>query len=443
MLLNFSFDNWMSYYEKNNFSMIATRERQHNGRIPRIKKYDMRVLPISAIYGGNASGKTNFCFALKFVKKMIVSGTGSQSDKLINIEPFRLDKKAAQMPSRFSMDLLIDETIYQFSFAVTRSKVVEEKLVKITSTSEVVLYNRQNDKPNFDQSLKHDEALKYAFKGTRDNQLFLTNSVSQKIDTFRPIYEWFKDKLVLVAPDDRFQAYDSFIDEKDPLYITMNEILPLLDTGVIELEGESILLENAAIPDKLKEDLKENVSEDNPILVMSPAEHKWYTVSVEDGEFIAKKLVTYHDNAEGGKTKFEIFHESDGTRRVLDLLPAILDLTDSESGKVYIIDEIDRSLHTLLSKQLIQYYLSNCSESSRSQLVMTTHDLLLMNQDLLRRDEMWVTERSRDGKTSMYSFSEFKDVRYDKDIRKSYMQGRLGGIPRVLLDSYAVCREVE
>ncbi len=443
MLLNFSFDNWMSYYEKNNFSMIATRERQHNERIPRIKKYDMRVLPISAIYGGNASGKTNFCFALKFVKKMVVRGAGPLPEKLINIEPFSLDKNASNRPSRFSIELLIEDTIYQFSFAVTRSKVVEEKLVKITSASERVLYDRQNGKPNFDQSLKHDDALKYAFEGTRDNQLFLTNSVSQKIDTFRPIYEWFKDKLVLVAPDDRFQAFDSFLDEKDPLYVTMNEMLPLLDTGVTELAGESILLKNAALPDKLKEDLMENVIEGHPVLVMSPAEHKWYTVSIEDGEFIAKKLVTYHDDAQGGKTKFEIFNESDGTRRVLDLLPAILDLTESKSGKVYIIDEIDRSLHTLLSKQLLEYYLSSCSESSRSQLIMTTHDLLLMNQDLLRRDEMWVTERSRDGRTSIYSFSEFKDVRYDKDIRKSYMQGRLGGIPRVLLDSHAVCRAVE
>ncbi len=137
---------------------------------------------------------------------------------------------------------------------------------------------------------------------------------------------------------------------------------------------------------------------------------------------------------DGTEAKFEMRQESDGSQRIIDLLPEFLDISASGSKKVYVIDELDRSLHTHLTRRLIQGYLSSCSAKSRAQLLMTTHDVLLMDQQLLRRDEMWVAERNTDGISSLFSFSEFKDVRYDKDIRKSYLQGRLGGIPRILLD---------
>ena len=99
--------------------------------------------------------------------------------------------------------------------------------------------------------------------------------------------------------------------------------------------------------------------------------------------------------------------------------------------KVYVIDEIDRSLHPLLIRQLLEEYLSNCSTETRTQLLLTTHNVMLMDQQLLRRDEMWVAERDGVGVSSLFSFSEYKDIRYDKDIRKSYLQGRMGGIPRI------------
>jgi AAA15 family ATPase/GTPase len=145
--------------------------------------------------------------------------------------------------------------------------------------------------------------------------------------------------------------------------------------------------------------------------------------------------VTYHPNTDGSEAKFEMRHESDGSQRVIDLLPAFLELSARVSRKVCVIDEVDRSLHTLLTRRLLEAYLSKCSTETRSQLLLTTHDVLLMDQQLLRRDELWVTERDASGASTLLSFSEYKDVRYDKDIRKSYLQGRLGGIPRILLGS--------
>jgi hypothetical protein len=117
---------------------------------------------------------------------------------------------------------------------------------------------------------------------------------------------------------------------------------------------------------------------------------------------------------------------------MIDLLPAFQAISQNETGRVYIIDELDRSLHTLLTRQLLESYLAGCDEASRSKLLFTTHDVLLMDQDLLRRDEMWVAERDPQGCSELIAFSDYKEVRNDKDIRKSYLQGRFGGVPRIL-----------
>jgi len=430
MIVSFSLENWMSFRDKVTFSMVASKERQHRDRVPELGKYQTKVLPVSAIYGGNASGKTNFFKAMSFAKALVVKGT--QTDSLIPIEPFRLDDQWAGMPSRFCFELLIGETIYEFSFAVTRKEVLEEKLVEITSTSEKVLYHRKNGKPNFDASMDKNGFLHFAFRGTRDNQLFLTNSVSQKVDNFRPIYDWFNDTLELVAPDSRFNLFERFLDEENPLYATMNEMLLQLDTGISHLGGEEIPFESIPLPEPLRNELKEDVKEDMTARFLFEPTNERILVTRKGGELIAKKLVAYHPKTDGTEARFEMRHESDGSQRVIDLLPAFLELSAPGSKKVYVIDEVDRSLHSILTRRLLEAYLERCSAETRSQLLMTTHDVLLMDQQLLRRDEMWIAERDATGASILISFSEYKDVRYDKDIRKSYLQGRLGGIPRIM-----------
>ena len=428
MIISFSVENWMSFRDSVTFSMVASRERQHGDRLPKLAKYNTRVLPIAAIYGGNASGKTNFFKALNFAKMLVVKGT--QPESHLAAEGFRLDHSSIDKPTRFTFELLIDETIYEFSFSVNRKAVLDEKLVVITSTSERELYSRRGSDILFDEPLQKDQFLQFAFKGTRDNQLFLTNSVSQKVDNFRPVYDWFKDRLDLVAPDSRFEPFEQFLDDDHPLYATMNELLPQLDTGIAHLGGEEIPFDNIHLPEPMKMLLQEDVKEGMTIRLMSDQNER-FIFTRKDGELIAKKLVTYHPKADGTEAKFEIRQESDGSQRVIDLLPAFLELAAPGSKKVFVIDEVDRSLHTLLTRRLLEAYLSSCSADTRSQLLLTTHDVLLMDQHLLRRDEMWVAERKPTGASTLVSFAEYKDVRYDKDIRKSYLQGRLGGIPHL------------
>lgn len=431
MIVRFDLENWMSFRDPVSFSMLATREQQHGERIPKISKYRARVLPVATIYGGNASGKTNFFKALNFAKNLIVRGT--QPDAIIPVEPFRLDPACAHRPSRFRFELLINEILYEYSFAVTRKAVIEEKLVEINRSNEKVLFDRREGKANFNEELKQELFLDFAFQGTRDNQLFLTNSVSQKVNTFRPVYDWFRETLELLAPDSRFASFEQFLDDADPLYVKMNEMLGLLDTGIASLGVEFIPFENIGLSEEIRQLLAEKVNEGETVRLIADTMNEGILITRKAGELLAKKLVAYHPGTDGSKARFEIHNESDGTQRVIDLLPMFLELRDPRSTKVLVIDEVDRSLHTLLTRRLLQYYLMGCSPDSRSQLLMTTHDVLLMDQRLFRRDEMWVAERESSGVSSLTAFSDYRDVRFDKDIRKSYLQGRLGGIPRLLL----------
>lgn len=433
MLVRFSLENWMSFRDRTMFSMIASRERQHKERISSIGKYRIKLLPIAALYGGNASGKTNFFKALSFAKDFVVTGT--HPDSLISVEPFRLNESSLEKPSSFVFEILIDEVIYEFSFAVTKEAVFEEKLVKIINGSEKILYERSGNNNNLHESFKDKERdyLEFAFKGTRDNQLFLTNAVSQKVKTFEPIYDWFKHSLSLVGPDSAYRPFEQWFKENHPLYEPMRERLLQLDTGIVNFGNEKIHFESSQILESFKGILLKTVEEGQAVSLPLGLNGEPIAVTKENGELIANRIVTFHSTDNGAKVKFGLHQESDGTQRVINLLPAFLELTDAKFKKVYIIDEIDRSLHTLLTRSLIEDYLESCSAESRKQLLFTTHDVLLMDQKVFRRDEMWVSERDDTGTSKLFSFSDYADIRYDKDIRKSYLQGRIGGIPRLLI----------
>ncbi|WP_417913535.1 AAA family ATPase [Candidatus Electronema sp. JM] len=426
MIISFTLENWMSFRDPVTFSMVATKERRHGGRIPKLHKYGTRVLPIAAIYGGNASGKSNFFQALNFARSLVVKV--SQIDELIPVEPFCLDADGTERPSRFAFELLIDEIIYELSFAVTRAAVVEEKLVKIADDNEEVLYSRPGNPA--------DPSLQPIFEGTRENQLFLTNSVSQRVSAFRPVYDWFKNKLLLVGSNSRIDLFPAI--RENPVCTIMNELLQQLDTGIAHLEGEEIPFETILLPEFIKLDIQKNLKEGAAVAIQVPSDPNGGVTKIfitrKEGKLIAKKLMTSHLKTDGTKVMFETKQESDGSQRLIDLLPVFLSFSSQNSHQVCVIDEIDRSLHTLLTRRLLERYLASCSAKSRSQLLLTTHDVLLMDKQLLRHDEMWVAERDASGASTLYSFSEYKDAAKDKDIRKSYLQGRLGGIPRLLLN---------
>ena len=425
MIVSFSVENWMSFRDKATLSMVASRERQHGERLARLDKYQMRLLPAAAVYGGNASGKTNLFKALAFAKTQVVTGT--QPGKPIAVRPFLLDEEHSKQPTRFEFELLIDDVIYAFSFAVTRANVIDERLVRVGGTGERTLYDRRSGNIEFDRSLKDDaQFLSFAFRGTRSNQLFLTNSVSQNVQQFQPIYAWFDSVLQIVEPDERSLFYS----ENHRLSVAMNDKLRDYDTGISRIDSVEVPFEHVQVLEPARTRIRELTDDevayaedtsDNPLLVTR-----------KDGDIIVMKRVAIHHMADGAEAPFDVSDESDGSKRLINLLPVFLDPGVDDAERVYIVDELDRSLHTLLSRRLLEDYLATRSARTRTQLLVTTHDVLLMDQRWLRRDEMWVTERDYAGSSRLLSFSEYRDVRYDKDIRKSYLQGRLGGIPRII-----------
>jgi AAA15 family ATPase/GTPase len=441
MLIQFSVENWMSFRDKASFSMVASQERNHGERITSIENNDLELLPIAAIYGGNASGKTCFFKGLWFFKTLVLVGT--MPDESIPIVPFLLDSKSKDSPSSFSISILVNNDVYEFSFTATKSKIEEEKLVKINKYSDEILYHRKAGKlQDISKSFKDLDFIKFAFQGTRDNQLFLTTSISLNVEEFRPVYNWFKDCLQLIAPDARFVNTGQFFDTKHESYPRMNEILPKLDTGVSRLEGETVPLDTLKIDpnmlNRLKSQLKNN--ESIPLASFSPftfLDKERISIINKNGELIAKRLVTMHKSIEGSDVQFYMRQESDGTIRIIDLLPAFLEVANPSSKKVIIADEIDRSIHPMIMRKLLEIYLNSCSADNRAQLLFTTHNYFYMEQDLLRRDEMWLTERNNLNVSNIFSLSEFKDIRVDRDIQKCYFKSKLGGTPNITLgDSF-------
>jgi len=431
MLISFSVQNWKSFRDKAEFSMVASRERQHGERIPRVAKYPLRVLPITAIYGGNASGKTNFFQALGFVQGLVVKG--SAPDARISVQPFLLDDQVGQQPSHFRIELLVDDLVYDFSCSLDSQAILEEKLVLIKSTSEKTLYHRHQGKPHFDRSLPEKKFLGHVFRGTRPNQLFLTNSVEQSYPPFKPLYDWFRSNLTLISPDTGARLSRLFSVQSKPAVSFINERLRSLDTGIHRLGGQEVPVD--AIPgfEKMKADIDKSLKDQEALYMKlrGPDEDLFFEVKRTHGQLTASRLTACHAKADGGEVAFDLAQEAAGARRLLDLLPVSHQLEEAGSENVYVIDEMDRSLHTQLTRVLLQNFLMRCSGNSRSQLLFSTYDMQLMDQALLRRDEIWVVERDAQGASALIAFSDYKDIRYDRDLRKSYLEGRMGGVPRL------------
>jgi len=406
--------------------MVASRrEKQHQERLSVIGKTGTRLSPVCAIYGANASGKSNLCKALVFVQDLVVNGTPLNGT--ITVTPYRLDAESSEKPSRFEVAMLINERCYEFGFSATRTHIIEEWLTEILGSREKALY-RRNAEEGIRCYVGNKQRMEVVAEGTRKNQLFLTNTIDQNVDEFRPIYAWFQESLAFIAPESRFvPLYDKEIN--DSLYQEVGEYLSGLDTGISRLEWKEYALETVELPQDVVDAFKKGAG---TAVAQSPS-GEILQVYRESGHLTARRLTAVHTAEDGTTAAFDMNLESDGTRRLLDVLPAFLAMLDSDRTRVFVVDELDRSLHTLLTKHLLESFLSNCKPTSRVQFIFTTHDVLLMDQDLLRRDEMWVTERLSSGETTLTSFSAYKDIRSDKDIRKSYLQGRLGGIPRILL----------
>lgn len=430
MLISLKIKNFLSFRDATELSLIAGDGKggEHHVAVPR---KGLRLLPAAVIYGGNAAGKSNLFKAAEFLRNFVVGGTRLPEDP-IPVRPFRLDGRSREAPSEFAVRALIGKDIYEYVFKIDRKAVKKETLKRNAET----LFSRDAEgKVTLSPQTGNDRSrslLRFVAQNTRPNQLFLTASVLQNQAAFREVYEWFRTKIVLVSPESVAIQLPELIGNSEDYKRKMTRAVASLDTGIADLRLRKVPLESIPVPKEIIEKYLARMRNGQTMSLRCerPGDDLRFLLTMKDGEGAAYKLVGTHRADHDGMEDFDMDEESAGTRRILDLLPAFLDLAEPKSDRVYFVDEIDRCLHPLLVQKLMEDYLSARDATRRAQIVFTTHDLLLMRDGLFRVDEMWAAERDADGASTLIPFYDFLEAEDDPALLDSYLDGRLGGIPR-------------
>ncbi|MDR0942599.1 MAG: ATP-binding protein [Holosporales bacterium] len=423
MIIEFSIKNYKSFKEETKFSMVATEEERSSNRICELP-YNFKVLPIASIYGGNASGKSNFVLALKALQTIVLNGVTPQI-----ADPFLLDDKYLKEPSTFDIKILVKDTIYRYTVSVTQAEIVKERLAIINPDDmEDELYiKKKRDISLGEKNLKGSkqlDILKLLIKSKifTAKQTFLENTAAFNFEHFTPIWNWFL-KLRIENSNTNFELPPVYYEDGTPENEGINEILQEIDIGISRIGS-------IEVPTNLPLELIKVLSSipENQPTKLNPQDN---LVFIRKGEkIISKRSGFFHKKADGKEVPFDRTRESDGSLKMVNiLLPLFMKILAPKSDRLLIFDEFDRSLHSELTNALIERYLSRCSKDTRTQLIITTHDVQLLNSNILRRDEVWFTERKPDGCSDMFSLCSFKDN--EEDMR-DYLQGKFGGIPNVM-----------
>lgn len=415
--------------------MIAGSERRLPDHYVTFK--DFNILKGAVIYGPNASGKSNLVKAIHFAQQFILNG--SDGVESLN-KHFRLDPDGAKKPSRFEFEIKAGKTLYSYGFALQLATQVvnEEFLYRIGKTRKYLIFERvldSLDKIRVKYGLKasKDDLVRFDIyaKDLKPDQLLLQQVNTRNLEEvesavhFVDVFQWFKYSLVIVYPDSRYKGM-TFPKSNEKFTEILTRFLKAMDTGInkalfteVDIEEELGTLHDTDRK-KILSDLRSKTTKFLQIKKVS------YAIWLDDsGKLRGKKLVLVHTDKDGKQVLFDCNEESDGTNRLMDLIPALDILSSSET--VFIVDELDRSLHPHLSEAFIKLFFEQ-SRGISNQLIVTTHESSLQNLRLLRRDEIWFIERKADGHSELYSMNEFK-VRPDKELRKDYLLGRYGAIP--------------
>ncbi len=442
MLIRFTVENFLSFKDEVEFSMVAGRQRRHPDHIlPRKSKRDLRVLKTAVIYGANASGKSNLIKAMSFAKNLIVQGT--RPNQRIATSPFLFDTTTKDLPSKFNFDIRCNKQIYAYGFEVDRRNVQSEWLYEIRPRrSSKMIFERVTDSArqthvtpgNVPYTPEQDEQFfEFVAKGTRPNQLFLTECIERNVTYFEEVSRWFNEKLVLVFPDTRPAGIEIAFMSDETFKSQFINLVKRFDLGIENIRLENFEFESetripAEVKDQIMQDIQEmSLDPESHAIIQIPALNILVLVD-ENQKIISKKFVTLHIVTGDDKHEsLELTEESEGTQRIFEIIPALFELLNDERERVFVIDELDRRLHSMLSYKILELFLSK-SKGTNNQLIVTTHEVGILDLDLLRRDEIWFIEKNNTGASSAYPLEEFHP-RYDKDIRKSYLQGRYGAIP--------------
>lgn len=434
MLLRFSVSNYLSFQEETEFNLLTGNVKTLNEHVfepaPGIK-----LLRTAAIFGANGAGKSNFVKAVQVFQSTIVSGEWNAE---ANWRPFKGGHSSADKVSSFEAEMVLGGQCLIYGFSVLRDCMVHEWLsVGGPEKKEELIFERKQEaeriiiyfhpshltteKDRLRKSLYEEELL-------RANQPLLS-MISLAKDEFKEagaVYAWIASSLVCIFPDTKPFGLAERITQSEDFNAFLENVFCSLDTGVKKIEIQELPIEDflGESQRQLIEDIKQKLDAPHKrVTIQTQGNSEEAIFRLKDSTHQALTIRTLHDLGDTELSAFTLSEESDGTRRLLELIPAFFEAM--YNGATVIIDEIGRSIHPVLLKSLLSIYSSG---PVSGQLIFTTHESQLLDQELLRRDEIWFTEKSLSGASRLYPLSDF-NIRVDLDIRKGYLSGRFGAIP--------------
>ncbi len=440
MLINYTISNFLSFDSKQTISMVAGAPKKKADHC--INKGKIKILKFAELYGANASGKSNLIKAVAFFKKIVLEGVKTNWSNCY----YRGKKDNKDKLSTFDFEFEINNKIYTYGFDILLSKnsIRAERLYELKpEKDDILIFNRTTNgdiKLNenyFDSDTLYRLNIYYSDIKSQDNILFLTlmninkdslyeENPCNSVIIFRKVFNWFLNSLVVIFPDVYLDNSKFFISNQKINEI--NSLISKFGTGISECKMIDCQLDELQI--KLPPAIFNNLINQFEKFVSARTDEKnprasirlnkdIYFLSKKGGSYQLNKIVFEHRNDEGS---YEFYEESDGTQRLFDLIQVLM---DDGFEKVYFIDELNRCFHPDLSLEFVKSFFA---KTTNSQLIVTTHEIRLLDLDLLRRDEIWFCERKSNGPTNLYSLEEFGE-RFDRKIDKAYLDGRYGGIP--------------
>lgn len=428
MLIEFTVGNFRSFREPVTLSMVAANISSADKSLDENNVFpvddDLSLLSSAAIYGANASGKSNLAFALFFFRWFVRNSTKAlQDEDPIPIEPFRLSTNFENQPSVFEVVFLLDGRRYRYGFEVTQQRVIAEWLFMARTAKETRLFMREGDKITLNEKTFR-EGRQLADK-TRPNALFVSVVAQFNGSTAKKILQWFRAFNVISGLNDNYLDYTlNCIDQgtnKEEIY----EFIRKLDLSIGDFRLEKLhdringhsTVAPEVIPHKNR----------NGEL---PAEREKPRIPV------AVRTAHPKFDADGRQVGEELFdlsnHESEGTRKLFAFAGPLVDTL--KHGKRLFIDEMDARLHPLISSAIVRLFHSKESNPKGAQLIFVTHDTNLLSNRMFRRDQIWFAEKDRQGATHLYSLVEYRlengtGVRNDALFENDYIRGRYGAVP--------------
>lgn len=430
MILRVTIENLYSFKDETEISFVAGKSTIHGEQVSRAEKRDdISVLKAGVIYGANASGKSNIIKAVSLIQKIALSGVPKKY-----VEPFKLSA-SNNRPSKVEIEFKVGKKFFAYGAEFTIKGMAEEWLYEINSRSDREIYTRKvtSEGNEFTFGTVNGDAetlqlLKFISQSTPVTDSFLSEYVKRNgkgLPLINDVHTWMKESLKIIFPNSRYEGISIRAEKDKDFAAATKSLLEYFNTGIVDIRRIKVNKEDVDLPKDLINELLAGAEPYRNYIIASSSDSTIYFFETNaEGITTLYKQSAIHKTDNDDEVPFEMSEESDGSIRLLDFIPMLIDLRLNES--VYLIDEIDRSMHPMLSQKLLEYYFNHLSNERDTQLIFSTHESNLLNLDLIRADEVWFVEKGREGASHLTSLAEYKPR---EDIRKGYLQGRYGAIP--------------